>query len=303
MLKKSIILLVIVVLVGCSSKNEKANSSSLDVVSMGLGMTDETSLNEKQFTYILRSNQDFTPAIEIVNDFPHKNTYKMYVLLDSKKIDFIYNQTKMKDIDVDLNAGERRKFNIKIPKVQDGIHDLVVFLVRNENKSLTKPEYVPPEEKYVVRRSKLIVNSEKPYVDSYKNTNYQLTSTKVTDDLIIVSKEKTGDLRKALSIVNRKDLNTLWVNVPVVNSNQKFSWFVFINGKQIETKGNYIEPISKGVISFPLNLHDLDIDSPSTLVLGIIDNPTENIETSEGESNLGKVPLGVHFSNPITINK
>ena len=300
-------MIILIFIVGCSLPT-KTNFNDMGQlgegsteVSMGLGMIDDTSLTERQLTYKLQLHQDFTPEIRVVNNFPEEHSYRIYALLNSQKIQITYNGTKIDSIDLNLEARESKTLNITISDIQEGTNDLVLFIIRNETEFLTEEQYIPAEERYVVRRSKLIVGKEKPISDYYENTNYELISTSVDNDLIFVSREPSNNFTDSVMLVDKNELDKLWINVPIEDKKQQFSWFAIIDGEQVDTRGNFINPTSAGIISFPLDLKDLDLGAPSNLTIGIIENPLDNLEGPKGELNYEKKPLEVRFSNLITI--
>ena len=115
------------------------------------------------------------------------------------------------------------------------------------------------------------------------------------------SREPSNNFTDSVMLVDKNELDKLWINVPIEDKKQQFSWFAIIDGEQVDTRGNFIDPTSAGIISFPLDLKDLDLGAPSNLTIGIIENALDNLEGPKGELNYEKKPLEVRFSNLITI--
>ena len=106
MKKFIIVIFLLITVVGCSNnqQTESKNPNQSRMVTMILGVKDESALTQRQFTFKLSNNSSFTPQIKLGNHFPEKNTYSFFFLLDYKQISVVYNGQSKNVIDIDRKS-------------------------------------------------------------------------------------------------------------------------------------------------------------------------------------------------------
>lgn len=308
-MKKLLLLLFFAILtIGCSmiSKDEESKvtnskkaieaNSKPEVRQMILTSSDETSQSDQHRLYIL-NNTSFTPHIEVDNDFPWQNTYRLFFFIDYKQVNVTKSGKVQPYIEVDLQARKKIKFDdISINNLKEGRHDFLLFLVRNPNKPLKKDEFIPTEALHLSRRSTLIVKKDIPPQLHFSKLENKIPNSNDSKSIPFISYQPTESLREALGVIDKSKSNEVWLNFPTPVINKNYALIALLNDRQIKLEIPFITSNTNGTTSVPLPVQGFKHND--NLIIGVIERPFE-----KGEDNKGSLlePWTPTYTNKITI--
>ncbi|WP_033827808.1 hypothetical protein [Bacillus andreraoultii] len=153
--------LFFIIVIGCSDKtvekSDKDIPSDSTQVGMVLGLYDESATDSKQMIHKIKANEAYTPEIYIKNNFPNESSFRLFFLKDYKQCEvFTDDEVKSSYIDIKLKHLEEKSIQVKIPLVEEGLHDFIVIAVRDPDNTLDKEQYVDSTQVYLSRRVSLI---------------------------------------------------------------------------------------------------------------------------------------------------
>ncbi|MBT2281939.1 hypothetical protein J7E51_29255 [Priestia megaterium] len=308
-MKKLLLFLFFAILtIGCSmipkdeeskgTNNKKAieTSSKPEVRQMILTSSDETAKSDQHRLYMLNKTS-FTPHIEVDNDFPWQNTYRLFFFVDYKQVNVTKSGKVQPYVEVDLEARKRIKFDdISINNLEEGRHDFLLFLVRNPNKPLKKDEFIPTEALHLSRRSTLIVKKDIPPQPNFSKLENKIPNSDDSKSIPFISYKPTESLREALGVIDKSKSNKVWINFPTPLINKNYALIALLNNKQIKLKTPFITSNTNGTTSLPLPVQSFKHND--NLIIGVIERPFE-----KGEDNKGSLlePWIPTYTNKITI--
>ena len=290
----------IFLLLGCQSTSQKnievQKTEGQMNIGTTLGMSDETAFTDFNSTYIIPSQISFNPNIYIHNRDVKNNEFRLIFLLDYKQIDVKYNNKNVDYLDISTLPNEEKNLTIELPFIEDGFHDFLVLCIRNPDTLLPKEKFYPPGNFYVFKRSTLIVgnNYEKPNIEF---SNHEVLPGEDSIPPIVTKHPRNEFEGSVITVLKQPYPETLWLNFSPIEPKMKYALIAFSGKKQIEVKNSFFETTSKGVINLPLQLN-LN-KGKENLVIAVVENPFNSIETRDGE--ISKEPLWVTFINRISL--
>ncbi|MFT8322386.1 MAG: hypothetical protein ABF649_15940 [Bacillus sp. (in: firmicutes)] len=306
-MKRIIFLIFIILLTGCSNndsvyksnlhyKNSKTlikNDDPKAPIGMELGFFDESSIDEDQVIHKVDKNEIYSPKISVGNYFQETFKFGLFFLIDYKQIPVITDE-KVSFIDVKLKPDEKRDIDVELPKsdLKQGLHDLIVILVRDPENTLNKNQFVSEDQVYLSRRVALIVENGQT-----SPVNYKAVSSQESKDIIsspIITKKINGKPRDYLSFISSKD--NVFLNFGSNKNDKRFAIIGIINSKQIKLELPYLLAKTKGNMSLPISFYEYKKELPANALIAIIDDPF-----TLDKNNL--IQQKIQFTNLITLKK
>jgi len=297
------------ILTGCSSANEvfqesnDKNSSSNkpkdtdnEEFGIGLGFSDETSVDDTQTIHKFQQGYNYTPEVLVENNFPETFNYRLFFFLDYKQIKVTKNKKESSYINLKLGPKKSEKFHVNLPHVKEGLHDLVVIAIRDPDNYLEKAQYVDSMEISLSRRVALLVGDKSNIPADIKfntiNSNIPVNDDVYTEPFISLT-EKSAN---AESLIPYKNIQKSRLNMGASAANKKIAIIAFSNTKQIPVNNPFIIVRKKGDFNFVLtNKHYLE-NKKQNLYTTVIEDP---YTTDVKKLNLFNVKL----TNLISIEK
>lgn len=265
--------------------------SSEDSFTIGLGVTSGKALSDNYFTYSIKSSEVFTPEITIVNDTPNENSFSLIFLLDYKQIPVITNKIEKYIVEKKLKPVTSEKFQISLPELTVGRHDLLVLATRES-------EDINSDSIYMYRRGTLIVDKDKD-VEIPLNILESNKNKKLPEEVVFASKEVPETIYDSVINFSKKDAQNLYLNFHSV-ANRNYVILTFLNNCLInESIANpFISIVESGNIHAPISIPEI-LQPSNELFFAIVENPYERIEDDKGI--LNNIPWDVKFTDKIII--
>lgn len=298
MLKKIFLMLLFFILVtGCSNINVEKDadvnvSNKSTQVGMVLGLYDESATDSKQTIHKIKANEAYTPEIYIKSNFPDEYNYRLFFFKDYEECEvFIDDKTKSSFIDIKLKPSGEKSFQVKLPLVEEGLHDFIIIAVRDPDNTLDKEQYVDPTQVYLSRRVALISGEIKPP----KNIDYTLINSNDSHDIYSEPFISLKNIKVTVaSLIPKGFLKSAIINMGSTDENKRFALITLLGTKQISFGKDFIEIKKPG--NFEIELSDFQFNSSEAqnAIIVLIENPftTDEIELLRED---------IKFTNLITI--
>ncbi len=260
------ILLLIAILPSCSSISDKQMSSNVSY-SVEYGFYHESGKDSNQLVHKIEEYDEYSPTVFIKNNYPDKYTFRLYCMIDYK----LYPLNNNNYIDISLASGEEKSFPISLSnKFQQGLHDVIIIIVRDPDNLLEEKQYVSPEFVYFSRRVSLLVST-----DSVPDIKYTIVDVKNMDKkdrsstpyITINKDDKFSDL---ISKISRNELSTLNLHYNTDGKETSAAIIAIQQKEQIQISESFIKYAGSGDIIVPNNPSTL---IPSNLIIGFVRNP------------------------------
>lgn len=250
------------------SQKSEVDEPAPSISYMGMRLTDESVSIESDSIFNMLAPESFTPTLEIKNGFESNQKYRLIFLLNYNPIEFSVDGRSYTNLDVNVDANSTRKMNIKIPGLTSGRHDLTTLLVREPDKVLREPNYIPGYEHILAHRSNIVVSADDVIVPEYTKVIAYPKTTGFEENIVINQRASSYPV----SLLKINDLKDLWINFESKESS-KYA-VVFIDLLQIKTIVDFISIDSKGTVKIPTALDNLK--HSSNMIFIAVENPFTN---------------------------
>ncbi|MDT3766397.1 hypothetical protein [Priestia filamentosa] len=274
-----------------SSKEKNKTSENVQPIGTTLGMFDkDTALSKSNTTFELKNGDSFDPYISIHNRDQKENMFRIFFILDYKQSYVQYNKRQVNYIDVLLESNEKKKLDIKLDDLSNGLHDFVIFCIRRPDDLLTKQKFFPPGHFNIVKRTTLIVGDNQDYEKvNYKNLDVETTTNEIP---LFVSKESRNTMRGEVSTLVNHNESPLWINFPT-KSNNNYALLTFW-GKELRN-ANFYHADNQGVANIPLNFK---MKSDENLFVALVENPYTIVDEKSHS-----IPWDIQTTNRISVRE
>jgi len=297
MKKYSMIFVLLLTLISCSNieKKEYLTEPMEKGYQYGFGYFDESSIDETQTIHKIATGQSYSPTFEIYNGYPNKYNFKVYFIVDYKQKEVQFLNNIVRSIDVSLEANEKKIYDVQIPDIGKGLHDIIVFVVRDPDNVLEEKRHILPDNVYLSRRVSLIVDNE----DMLPEIEYKLVESNTLKDNSSIPFITRNDHEPIYSLsetlTSKHDLMKLNLNFTNKNKDQRFAIIAFIDSEQIQIKNSFLHIPKPGQVTFPLFFSKANFDWPKNLILAIVPDPYR--------LNKDLNMQGILFTNLVTISE
>jgi hypothetical protein len=273
-----------------------SGNSSDNRVGFILGLTSDNNLSPINFTHLVSNGDSYVAEVYIYNKFPIKNMYRLFFVLDYKQTEVFLKNEKINYLDITLDPYSEKRFTIKMPAIKSGLHDFIIWGVRNPNDNLVKKEFVPPTLLNIHRRVTLISGSNDdpiaPNVDYLEKPTVPSSGKPLP--LLITEQPRNTIQGEVATIINKN--TTIWLNFSTQKPNMSYAIIAFLGTNQIKLATPFIKTNSEGVVQYPL---EIDTEKADNLSIAVVENPFLLIETVPGK--LKNEPWSIQFGNKITV--
>ncbi|HLU20984.1 MAG TPA: hypothetical protein VKZ77_00710 [Bacillaceae bacterium] len=259
---------------GHNNKEKIGLSTEEENYGMSLKFWDDThSLTPYQLTHIIQSEEKYKPNIEITNNYPESNKYRIFFFMDYQQISVEINKKKVLYLDVDLNPFEKESMMFTLPNITEGRHDFVIVVAKNYNNPLKVDETTYSN--YLIRRTTIIKGKDAdPNIKftTWKNLNKIQSEPKT----LFISQKPTSDI----SDISNISKPNFWLNIPTDQEN--FAMIGILDGQQIDISHNFIENGEfTGYLNIPISIQKTK-KQRQNLFIATFNNPFQRMEDDEG---------------------
>lgn len=275
-MKILVIIISFLSLVGCNNEAivkgkpvVKEVNSTMEYI--GMRLNDETVSKESNSKFEVKPNAHFTPSLEVLNGFSSNQSYRVIFLVDYQKpILFSVDGQSRSYIDLNIKANSTKKIDVTFPKLVAGQHYLTTIIIRDPDKILKEPNFIPGFEHILAYRANIIVSTNAVRLPSFfKVEPHHATSN--FNGMIILSQDPTKNSVKPLSLIRKNFLHNIWLNFENKNGLSRYA-VIILNLRQVKSEVKFVSTNSKGIIRLPINLSN-NIQCPTNLVVLAVENP------------------------------
>jgi len=264
---------------GCSHNNKDDYiKESLNVVSeihefentIAFGVTDETAINDNQLIHKIKSNNDYSPEIIIKNNYDSSFKFRIFFLVDYKQISVMFKDKPVKTLDLQVSSRGTEKFEVKLPELQNGLHDFLVILVRDPDNTLEEEKFVPSAQVYMSRRIALIVDDK---MDKPKHTVFPVAAKEIEQPSAdpYITTEPFNPVKDAITLLPKKTKD-LHLNIKNGKENSTYAILSFLGKEQISFSKPFVSVSSVGQFSLPFELNNNN-QSIQNLIITVVEDP------------------------------
>jgi hypothetical protein len=230
-----------------------------------ISITTEEQRRTESPNQTIQANEKYTPDITIKNYYPEKYLFRIFFLLDYEQVEVLHNGEFKTYIDMDLQSNSEESFQIEIPNMKNGLHDMVAIAVIEPDIPLDEKE-LSPAVSILMKRTPVIVANETIPSISYNEMDKLST---VRSEEFFVSNYPSVERQDSVSLVPYKKANEMWLNIPISNPNIKIAVFAILDTKQVIMQKPFLSSTTPGTIHLPLNFPEKE----GNLILGLVESP------------------------------
>lgn len=259
---------------------------------MILGLTDNSSINEKQTIHKIEPGGTYRPNVYIKNNLPKKYTYRIFFFRNYKQEKVIIDKENLDYIDLHLESGDDRTLNVQFTSIEEGLNDILIIAVRDPENYLNKLQYIDSSQVYLSRRVALISENDKiPSIDYFPIIAGNIDEKEIYTDPFISL--KNNDFMS--SLMTKTEISNAALSMGTKEVNNKFAIISIMGTQQISLNDNdFIEVKKTGNFDMPIH-YKFNNSKSQNVIIATIENPftlDESLLLIEG----------VKFTNLITIS-
>lgn len=272
---------MLLLLVGCTTNtgseikplvatNESsANKPRIDYI--GLRLNDESVSTKSKTIFEIQSDEQFNPTLEILNGFDSNQKYRVVFLVDYQQpVKFSINGQNLSYVDFEISPNSSKKVNVTFPRLAVGQHDLTTIIIREPDRFLQKPNFIPGYEHVLAHRSNIIVSTNKVNLPNFNNIETKSSKIKLNGNIILNQKPSVA-LKDSLSLIPEQNLTNVSMSFENEKEMSKYA-VITLNLCQIKSDVKYVSANSRGIITLPID-HQEEIHAPTNLIVLAVENP------------------------------
>src|SRR5690606_1374551 len=218
----------------------------------------------------IKSNNDYSPEIIIKNNYDSSFKFRIFFLVDYKQISVMFKDKPVKTLDLQVSSRGTEKFEVKLPELQNGLHDFLVILVRDPDNTLEEEKFVPSAQVYMSRRIALIVDDK---MDKPKHTVFHVAAKEIEQPSAdpYITTETYNPVKDAITLLPKKTKD-LHLNIKNGKENSTYAILSFLGKEQISFSKPFVSVSSVGQFSLPYELNN-NHQSIQNLIITVVEDP------------------------------
>jgi hypothetical protein len=237
-------------------------------------------------------NETYHGKVTVTNYYPFENDYNLFVFVNYKLVKILSDRESTNTLSIGrLKTGETISKDFEIKGLKEGEHDLLILLVRKQNKPLSKKEFISSTN--YLQRYQIIVGSNVSKEHNIKFQPINNIQEEIDFDLPYLTLGSEEQYKNALSYHNTdKDIIKTNLFFNNLKSNMRYSIVVLDNDQQVNKEPLFISIKKKGRVKVELPIKLQKNTNTHNLIVLLIPEPfTKQDDPSENVQGLNKITV------------
>ena len=149
---------------------------SSEIANVSTALLNESGKVEDDTIYYINSNEQFQKFINVGNFVDFKRDYKILTFIDYEKEEFYVDDKLVNDFDFILDKQEDIQIPVKLPKLDEGLHDVIFAIIKEPNDDLDDEYRCATEETHTIYiRFNIVVENEEHDEINFTELTYNNT--------------------------------------------------------------------------------------------------------------------------------